>query len=396
MLSMEGAPLSNQWVLIREDFNVPMQAGRITDTTRIDAALETLRLAISQQAKVIVMSHCGRPEAGQFDAKYSLKPVADYLSQCVGQPVPLFALEDPRPDLQPGQIALLENVRFLPGEMENSPALAKQLAALCDVFVMDAFAVAHRAQASTSGVIQAAPKAVAGPLLLRELAAIEKIMRQPERPVAAIVGGAKVSTKLSLLENLLEKVDILVLGGGIANTFLAAQQYPVGDSLYEPNLAAVANALLKKAEAQHKKIWLPMDVVVASELSDTAHAQVKKVSEVQPEDKILDIGPASCADLTACLQSAKTILWNGPMGAFEFVPFAAGTKALALAVANSAAYTVAGGGDTLAAIAAFGIQDKLSYVSTGGGAFLESLEGKTLPAVLALQQKQNALHQEEV
>lgn len=389
MLTLQDIVLANKRVLIREDFNVPMQAGKITHTARIDAALPTLRLALEAKAKVIIMSHLGRPEEGQFDPQYSLQPIADYLGECLHQKIPVFTLDEGCPSLQPGQIALLENVRFLPGESDNDPTLSQKLAALCDVFVMDAFAVAHRAQASTCGIVDFAPQSAAGPLLIKELNALQAIFDHPQRPVVGIVGGSKVSTKLDLLNHLLDKIDVLVVGGGIANTFLAAQGLPVGDSLYEPDRVESAKALLKKAHLLHKQIWLPTDVVVAHEISPTAKTTIKPVEAVQPGDKIGDIGPASCDSLAACLWQAKTILWNGPVGVFECAPFAAGTAALAKAIANSHAFSVAGGGDTLAAIDAFGVADELSYLSTGGGAFLEALEGKPLPAVLALQQKQS-------
>lgn len=394
MLRMQDIALENQWVLIREDFNVPIKNNRVTNTARIDAALETIQYALSQKAKVILMSHLGRPKAGHFESQYSLQPIAEVLSQKLDQAVPLFSLGEKRPALKPGQLAMLENVRFLPGEVENDLSLAQHFAALGDVFVMDAFAVSHRAQASTCGVVGYAKQAVAGPLLLKELAAIEKIMANPQRPVAAIVGGSKVSTKLALLTNLLDKVDMLVLGGGIANTFLAAQNYPMGASLYEPDSIPDAKALMEKAKAQNKQIWLPSDVVVGHEISDEAPTTIKALTDVSGDDKIADIGPQSQKTLVTTLEQAQTILWNGPMGVFECAPFAEGTKVLAGCLAQSAAFTVAGGGDTLAAIAQFQVEEKLSYISTGGGAFLEALEGKTLPAVQALKEK--ALQKEEI
>ncbi len=386
---MEEIPLTNQRVLIREDFNVPMKDGKITHAVRIDAALPTIKQAIASGAQVILMSHLGRPREGQFDAQYSLQPIADYLSTCLGQPVPLFQLGQTPPVKNPGDVALLENVRFLTGEENNSPVLAKQLAALCHVFVMDAFAVAHRAQASTVGVAEYAPQACAGPLLQKELQALHAVFDAPKHPVLAIVGGSKVSTKLKVLTHLLDKVDILVVGGGIANTFLAAKGYPVGDSLYEAELVPVAKQLCAQAEKLGKTIWLPQDVVVATTLADDAVVTVKDCTKVLPGEKIFDIGPRAIQDLAQVVKHAKTILWNGPVGVFECAPFAKGTQALAQEIAHSNAFSVAGGGDTLAAIEQFNIQDKISYLSTGGGAFLEMLEGKTLPAVKILQEVQN-------
>ena len=388
MLLMEQMDLANQRVLIREDFNVPMKDGKITHTARIDAALPTIELAIQMGAKIILLSHLGRPNEGEFDPALSLKPIAEYLSACLKKPVTLFQLSEGLPPLQSGDVALMENVRFLSGEEANAPALAKQLASLCDIFVMDAFAVAHRAQASTVGVAEFAKVACAGPLLRKECEAIEKVLASPQRPVLAIVGGAKVSTKLNLLNNLLEKVDVLALGGGIANTFLAAQGYPVGDSLYEQSFIPEANEIMSKAHRTHKQIWLATDVVVAPTL-DAKQGVVKECSEVKPGDKIFDIGPQSEISIANLVKEVKTILWNGPLGVFEYPPFAQGTKALAIAISKSDAYSVAGGGDTCAAIEQFNISDSISYLSTGGGAFLEAIEGKTLPAVAILEKRAN-------
>lgn len=386
MLTMEEVSLKDKWVLIREDFNVPMAHGHITHTARIDCALPTIKKVQALGAKIILMSHLGRPKEGHFDSALSLAPIAAYLRECLHQNVPLFQLSEEIPALKSGEVALLENVRFLPGEEENSPALAKKLASLCEVFVMDAFAVAHRAQASTCGVGEFAPIACAGPLLQKELQAIDKILGEPKPPVVAIVGGSKVSTKLKLLTNLLDKVDVLVVGGGIANTFLAAKEYPIGDSLYEPELVATAKTLLEKANAQGKIIWLPEDVVVAPDLT-ADKATIKNCQEVVKGDKIFDIGPISQQNLAKTIQAAKTILWNGPVGVFEQAAFEEGTKYLANAIANSSAFSVAGGGDTLAAIEQFQVADKISYLSTGGGAFLEALEGVTLPAVAVLESR---------
>lgn len=383
---MSDVDLSNKTVLIREDFNVPMQDGKITHSIRIDAALPTLREALAKGAKVLVMSHLGRPTEGQFDPQFSLQPIADYLANALGQAVPLVSIENV-PALQPSQIALLENVRFLNGEEKNTEELARQLANLCEIFVMDAFAVAHRAQASTVGVAEYAPKVCAGPLLQKELTALNKIFDHPQKPVLAIVGGSKVSTKLQILTNLLDKVDILVVGGGIANTFLKAKGLPIGDSLYEADLVPTASELLMKAQRLGKQIWLPEDVVVSDKIEQHAKTQNKPVNEVSAGDKILDIGLQAQKSIAEMIKSVKTILWNGPVGVFEFAPFAAGTKVLAEAVAASNAFSVAGGGDTLAAIEQFHVTEGISYLSTGGGAFLESLEGITLPAVSILQER---------
>ncbi|MFI4938033.1 MAG: phosphoglycerate kinase [Candidatus Berkiellales bacterium] len=389
MLKMEQVDLKNKTVLIREDFNVPMKNGKITHTARIDAALPTIRNALVQGAKVILMSHLGRPTEGHFDPAFTLQPIAEYLGMCLQEKVPLFQLGQPLPINKTGEVAMLENVRFLPGEEQNDPRLAKQLAALGEVFIMDAFAVAHRAQASTSGVAQFAPIACAGPLLQKELEAIEQVLVHPKHPVVAIVGGSKVSTKLNLLSNLLDKVDTLVVGGGIANTFLAALNFPIGQSLYEESLIPVAKQMLQQAKSQGKSLWLPEDVVVAQNIEDR-ETKIKSCDQVTELDKIFDIGPKSRQSLAQVIASAKTILWNGPVGAFEYESFTEGTKSVALAIAESQAFSVAGGGDTLAAIEQFNIANRISYLSTGGGAFLEALEGKTLPAVAALNARQAA------
>lgn len=389
MLTMDSIDLSDQVVLIREDFNVPMKNGKITNTVRIDSALPTIKQALSQHAKVILMSHLGRPKEGQFDPALSLEPIAEYLQTALSQDVPLFHLGEPVPSLKGGQIALLENVRFLSGEEENDDALAKQLASLCDVFVMDAFAVAHRAQASTSGVAKFAPIACAGPLLQKELHAIDAILKQPQSPVVAIVGGSKVSSKLELLENLLERVDTLVVGGGIANTFIAALGFNVGASLYEPELVKVAKKLFEKASIEQKTIWIPKEVIVATSL-DAPTGHIKKINDIGGDEKILDIAPHAQEELRNIVLNAKTILWNGPVGVFEVPAFSQGTQRLAKAIAESEAFSVAGGGDTLAAVEQFNVEKGISYLSTGGGAFLEALEGKVLPAVAALERTQKA------
>jgi phosphoglycerate kinase len=386
MLKMIDLDLNNQVVLIREDFNVPMADGKISHSARIEAALPTLRHALQKGAKVIVMSHLGRPTEGQFDAQFSLAPIAEYLANALGNPVPLCDIDN-IPSLSSSEIVLLENVRFLKGEEKNQPELSRKLASLCDIFVMDAFAVAHRAQASTVGVAEYAKIVCAGPLLQKELEALEKIFDHPQKPVLAIVGGSKVSTKLQLLTNLLDKVDILVLGGGIANTFLKAKGLPIGDSLFEADLVPTATELLLKAKRLGKTIWLPEDVVVSDKMDSQAKTTIKLVNEVASGDKILDIGSKAQASLCETIKQAKTILWNGPVGVFELAPFSEGTKALANAIANSKAFSVAGGGDTLAAIEQFKVTEGVSYLSTGGGAFLESLEGITLPAVSILQER---------
>lgn len=383
MLYMDNLSLDDKCVLIREDFNVPMKDGKILHTARIDAALPTIQKALQAGAKVILISHLGRPSEGVFSQDYSLRPIADYLSIVLNQPVKLFALNEAI-TLNKGEVALLENVRFLEGEQSNDPKLAQKLAALGDIFVMDAFAVAHRKQASTYGIAEYAKVACAGPLLHKELIAIDKVLQTAKKPVVAIVGGSKISTKLELLSNLLDKVDTLVVGGGIANTFLAARGFPVGSSLYEEALVPFARDLWEKAETLGKTLWLPTDVVVATSLEDQ-QGTVKSCDAVQNQDKIFDIGPTSRKSLQQTLKQAQTILWNGPVGVFEYPAFAEGTKALAQGIVASHAFSVAGGGDTLSAIEMCQIEPYISYLSTGGGAFLEALEGKILPAVEILE-----------
>jgi len=377
---MEQLDLRGKRVLIREDLNVPLKDGRVSSDARIRAALPTIETALKAGARVILMSHLGRPVEGEFDPQYSLAPVAAHLGELLGKPVALVADWRQGVDVAGGEVAMLENVRFNPGEKKDDETLARAYAALCDVFVMDAFGTAHRAQASTHGVGRFAPVACAGPLLAGELNALERALKDPARPMVAIVGGSKVSTKLTVLETLAEKVDQLVVGGGIANTFLAASGRPVGKSLCEHDLVAAARALMEKTH-----IPLPVDVLTATEFSDTAKAALKAVDEVGEDDMILDIGPQSAAEIAAILGRAGTILWNGPVGVFEFDAFAGGTREVSRAIADSAAFSLAGGGDTLAAIDKFGIADKVSYISTGGGAFLEYVEGKTLPAVAMLE-----------
>ena len=379
---MQDLDLKGKRVLIREDLNVPIKDGQVTSDARIRAALPTIEAARSAGAKVILMSHLGRPTEGEFDPQFSMAPVAQHLSGLLGGKVAL--VEDWRAgvELSDGEVVLLENVRFNPGEKKDDEDLARAYAGLCDIFVMDAFGTAHRAQASTHGVAKFAPIAFAGPLLQGELTALELALSNPARPMVAIVGGSKVSTKLTVLETLSEKVDQLVVGGGIANTFLAAAGLPVGKSLCEHDLLPAARALMAKTS-----IPLPADVVTGKEFSEDAQASTKRAAQVEDDDMIFDIGPEAAAEIAGILASAGTILWNGPVGVFEFEQFSAGTQALSRAIADSAAFSLAGGGDTLAAIDKYGIADKVSYISTGGGAFLEYVEGKTLPAVAVLEQR---------
>lgn len=387
ILSMADLDLTNKRVLIREDLNVPIKEGRITSTKRIDAALPTIRLAQDKGAKVILLSHRGRPKEGEFNQDESLQPIADYLKQECNLKVRLEKDWLQGIDLNADEIVLCENVRFQKGEKANDDALAKQMASLCDVYVMDAFGTAHRAQASTHGVAKFAPVACAGPLLKRELDSLEHALSGPKRPMVAIVGGSKVSTKLSVLETLLDKVDQLIVGGGIVNTFLAATGKPVGKSLYEADLAETAKQLLAKAEAKNTHIPIPNDVVCAKELSDTAEATLKSTDDVAEDDMILDVGPKFAEQLASLMESAGTIVWNGPVGVFEIDAFANGTEVMAKAIGASHAFSIAGGGDTLAAVDKFGLEQQISYISTGGGAFLEYLEGKKLPAVEVLEQR---------
>ena len=379
---MSDLDLRGKRVLIREDLNVPTRDGVVTSDARIRAALPTIEAALAAGARVIVMSHLGRPVEGEYDAQFSMSPVATHLSGLLNKPVSLVADWRAGVDLDDGEIALLENVRFNPGEKADDEALSRAYAALCDIFVMDAFGTAHRAQASTHGVAKYSPVACAGPLLARELSALEQALADPARPMVAIVGGSKVSTKLTVLETLCDKVDQLVVGGGIANTFLAASGSPVGKSLCEHDLIPAAQALMQKTS-----IPLPADVVTGKEFAEDAQASLKPAAEVSADDMILDIGPQAARHIAEILSTAGTILWNGPVGVFEFEQFAGGTEALSRAIADSPAFSLAGGGDTLAAIDKFDIADKVSYISTGGGAFLEYVEGKTLPAVAILEQR---------
>lgn len=385
--SMMELELANRRLLIRQDLNVPVRDGVITNDSRIRASLPTLQHALKAGAAVIVMSHLGRPTEGQVEDEFSLQVIADALSALLGQPVPLAKDWINGVAVEPGQIVLCENVRFLVGEKKCDEALSKKMAALCDVYAMDAFGTAHRAQASTYGVAKHAPIACAGPLLAAELDALGKALDNPKRPMVAIVGGSKVSSKLTLLEQLIDKVDQLVVGGGIANTFIAAAGYSIGKSLYEADLVDTAKNLIVQAQQRGAEIPIPVDVVCAKEFSDQAIAEVKPVDQIADDDLVLDIGPQSAAALAKAMAKAGTIVWNGPVGVFEIAQFAEGTKVLGDAIANSSAFSIAGGGDTVAAIEAFNIADQVSYISTGGGAFLEFLEGKTLPAVEILQQR---------
>ena len=387
LLRMTELNLSGKRVLIREDLNVPVEAGVVTSDARIRAALPTLRLALEQGARVIVLSHLGRPEEGKPEAQYSLAPVAARLSELLGRPVPLVRDWLDGVDCPAGSAVLCENVRFNVGEKKDQEALARRLAALCDVFVMDAFGTAHRAEASTHGVARFAPIACAGPLLVTELEALERALAHPAPPTVAIVAGSKVSTKLTVLEALLEKVDKLIVGGGIANTFLAARGVKVGRSLYERDMLDIASKLLARASERGAEIPLPVDVVVARERAATAHADVRPVGRVASDEMILDIGPDTAEQFCQVLESAATIIWNGPVGVFEFDQFGEGTRAIANAIARSKAFSLAGGGDTLAAIEKYGVEEGISYISTGGGAFLEFVEGKRLPAVAVLEQR---------
>jgi phosphoglycerate kinase len=371
--------------MIREDFNVPIDAGRVTSDARLRAALPTIQMALDGGAAVSLLSHLGRPVEGQYSEEFSLAPVAEYLSGLLDRPVRLQKNWLEGFDMQVGEIVLCENVRFNSGEKSNDENLARAMAALCDIFVMDAFGTAHRAQASTEGISRYAPTACAGPLLSRELYELDSALTEPARPMLAIVGGSKVSTKLTVLESLMSKVDQLIVGGGIANTFIAASGHDVGKSLYEPDLLGEAQRLIRAAHKLGGEIPIPKDVVVAKSFSKEAKAHVRSVDEVQPDEMILDIGPLTAIDYATIIQGAGTVIWNGPVGVFEFKNFAAGTRAIADAVEVSKAFSIAGGGDTLAAIDQFNITDGVSYISTGGGAFLEFVEGKILPGVAALE-----------
>jgi phosphoglycerate kinase len=387
VIRMVDTDLRGKRVLIREDLNVPVQDGVVTSDARIGAALPTIRYALDQHAKVFILSHLGRPEEGVYNEEFSLAPVAARLSELLGKPVPLRKDWLNGIDCPPGTAVLCENVRFNKGEKKDKEDLARKMAELCDVFVMDAFGTAHRAEASTHGVARFAKVAVAGPLLVGELDALERALEKPARPLVAIVAGSKVSTKLTVLEALLEKVDKLIVGGGIANTFLAAAGVNVGKSLHEADMLDVARKLVQQAKAKGTEIPLPTDVVVGREFAATAHADVRTVNAVKPDEMILDIGPDTAEAFSKALAQAGTIVWNGPVGVFEFDQFGEGTRAIANAIARSKAFSLAGGGDTLAAIEKYGVEDGISYISTGGGAFLEFVEGKRLPAVAILEER---------
>ncbi len=382
MKDMASLDLKGKIAVIRQDLNVPMKDGRITNDKRMRAALPTIKLALQKGAGVIVLSHLGRPTEGEFCEQFSLKPVAEHMSEMLGQPVTLARDFDEAKKVRPGEVYLLENVRFFKGEKKNDPELAARYAALGDVYVMDAFGTAHRAQASTEGAIRKAKVACAGPLMKGELDAFAKVLDNPKRPLVAIIGGSKVSTKLGLLDNLLGRVD-----GGIANTFLAATGHPVGRSLYEPDLIDASKEILAKAEKLGKPIPLPVDVVTAPELAPGQKAVTCGVDEVASDQMILDIGPKTVALYEEILNKAATIVWNGPVGAFETEPFGAGTRALAEALAKCGGFVVVGGGDSVSAVESYGLADKMGYISTGGGAFLELFEGKKLPAVAALEDR---------
>ena len=390
VVRMVDLDLRARRVLIREDLNVPVHDGVVTSDARIRASLPTIKLALEKGARLMIASHLGRPEEGRFDPALSLEPVAVRLSELLGRKVPLVRDWLDGVEVASGEAVLLENVRFLKGEKKDNEDLARRMAALCDVYVMDAFGTAHRAEASTHGVARFAPVACAGPLLVNELVALETALEKPARPLLAIVAGSKVSTKLTVLETLLGKVDQLIVGGGIANTFIAAAGLPVGKSLYEAEMVDIAKRLLAQSQARGVEIPIPTDVVVAREFSATAEADVKPVAEVLPDEMILDIGPDTAERLAVAVAGAGTVIWNGPVGVFEFDQFGEGTRMLANAIARSKAFSLAGGGDTLAAIEKYGVEEGISYISTGGGAFLEFVEGKVLPAVAALEQRARA------
>jgi phosphoglycerate kinase len=387
VINMADLDLAGKRVLIRQDLNVPLKDGAVADDTRIRASLPTIKMALEAGAKVMLMSHLGRPTEGAYDAEFSLAPVASHLSALLGQDVSLEKDWLDGVDMDGKQVVLCENVRFNVGEKADDDSLSQKMAALCDVYVMDAFGTAHRAQASTHGVAKYAPIACAGPLLSGELTALGKALDNPARPMVAIVGGSKVSTKLTVLESLSKVVDQLIVGGGIANTFIAAAGHNVGKSLYEADLIETCNKLTAEAKGRGGDIPVPNDVVCGKEFSETAVATLKAASDVTDDDMIFDIGPASAAELAKILKNAGTIVWNGPVGVFEFDQFGEGTKAIAMAIAESKAFSIAGGGDTLAAVSKYNISNDVSYISTGGGAFLEFLEGKKLPAVVMLESR---------
>jgi len=387
LIKMSDLKLNGKRVLIREDLNVPIKNGAITSDIRIRAAIPTIKAALKAGAKVMIMSHLGRPEEGSHNELYSLAPVAAHLSTLLKKEVPLITHWVNGFSMKDHDVVLLENVRFNNGETENSNDLSQKMAKLCDVFVMDAFATAHRSEASTCGIIRYAPIACAGPLLASEVEALAKIMHNPKKPVLAIVGGSKVSTKLSLLDSLSQKVDCLIVGGGIANTFIAAEGYTVGKSLFEPDLIDEAERLTIAARKRGADIPVPSDVIVGEKLSNDSESSVRLISQIDDNERIYDIGPDTTKQFIGIIKKAKTILWNGPVGAFEIEQYSEGTRAIAKAIAESAGFSVAGGGDTLAAIEAYGVANDIDYISTGGGAFLSFLEGKKLPAIEALEER---------
>src|SRR5213594_1951583 len=390
VLRMSDVDLRGKRVLVRVDFNVPIQNGKITDDTRIRAAVPGIREALAQRARLMLVSHLGRPTEGEFSEKDSLAPIARHLSALLGEGVPLRRGWLEGVSVEPGRAVMLENCRFNKGEKENDDALAKRMAALCDVYVNDAFGAAHRAEASTHGIAKYAPVACAGPLMAAEIEALSKALHRPMRPLVAIVAGAKVSTKLAVLGALAEKVDRLIPGGGIANTFMLAAGMKIGKSLAEPALVGEAMKTMAILRDKGSEVPLPVDVVCAKEFSATADAAIKPAAEIDDDDMILDIGPRTAAAFAKRLSDSGTIVWNGPVGVYEFEQFGQGTKAIAEAIAGSGAYSLAGGGETLAAIARYGVADGISYISTGGGAFLEFLEGKKLPAIEVLEQRAKA------
>lgn len=387
VLKMSDLDLKGKRVLIREDLNVPVKDGKVKSDARILASLPTMRMALERGAAVMVMSHLGRPVEGEYDEQFSMAPVAARLGELLGRPVPLVKDYLDGVDVKPGEMVILENVRFIKGEKKDNEDLGRKYAALCDIFVMDAFGTAHRAQATTSAVARYAPVACAGPLLAGELEALEKALAKPERPLVAIIGGSKVSTKLTILESLLAKVDSLIVGGGIANNFLLDMGLPIGKSLCEPELAGEAKKIMESARAKGVNIPLPVDVVVGVAFDAASPSAVKKVQDVGPEDMILDIGPETAELYRKIILEAGSIVWNGPVGAFELDQFGKGTEAICKAVADSKGFSIVGGGDSLAALEKYGATGKMSYISTGGGAFLEFLEGKTMPAVAVLEER---------
>ena len=390
LVKIADLDLLDKTVLIREDYNVPMKNSKITDNTRITATLPTLKHVINSGAKIILVSHLGRPEEGKYDEMFSLAPVAKFLSDQLGFDVPLIKNWIDGIEMSNYQVVLCENVRFEKGEVGNDDELSRKMAQLCQIYVNDAFATAHRAQASTHGIAKYAAISAAGPLLIGELKALTKALRKPTKPIVTIIGGAKVSTKLTIIKNLLDKIDTLILGGGIVNTFLTAAGYEIGKSLYEEDLVKTSKKLIEKAKKNNCNILLPDDVVTGNKFEENAVAEIKSISDIDKNDIILDIGPKTIKKLSAIIKEAKTIVWNGPLGVFEFEQFSNGTKNLAHDIAKSAAYSIAGGGDTIAAINKFSVKKDISYISTGGGAFLEFLEGKKLPAIEILEEEARA------